>query len=277
MTESLENSFSQNTEEFKYPIDFTKQQEIAEIELGLSNKEIRKIFEVCEECYGDTVKYIKECAKKEGFKKVIFSSFGKNFHVFPVEKSNSYFMPVKFIPRLNNLMKIMPEIGEVGIRDNVAHERQHCLSSALEGHKKRFAIGEYEKKINTPVKFIESQTNLQRIIKETRNNNLNVEKVVLSISKYYLYITILSEGAEVLESDYIEKEAVEWFESSYSFIRDDYKDLFVKEFNTYKDEIIKKYNKYIEENQIDDFYNDEDRECEELRIKVINRLNEMAQ
>lgn len=86
MIENLENSFSKDTEKSKYPTDSTEQQEITEIELGLSNKEIRKFFEVCEEGYRDTVEQIKKCAKKEGFKKVIFSSFGRSFHVFPVKK-----------------------------------------------------------------------------------------------------------------------------------------------------------------------------------------------
>ncbi len=277
MLEKLENNF-ENEKNGKYPIDPIESLiESQEIELQFKNKEIREIFKVCEDDYGDLVDWIKKSVKKENFKKVIFTPFNKNFHVFPTEKNNSCFMPAESIPRLNNLIKIVPEIGKNGIKGIIMHEKQHCLSSALEGHKKELSVIEYEKKLNTSVRFIECQTDLQRIIRETSDNDFNIEEVVPSISRYCLCLFILSGGGlKVLKTDYMKRGAIKWFENRYAFLNDDCKDLFIKEFEDCKDEVIEKYDKYIEENKVDDFYENEDEECKELRVKIIKRLNEMV-
>lgn len=75
---------------------------------------------------------LKQCSNKAGFKKLAISPFTRNIHVYPIEKTNTCFMLAVYLPRLSNLVKIMPEIANVGIELTMVHERQHCLGKAFE-------------------------------------------------------------------------------------------------------------------------------------------------
>lgn len=309
MAERIQENFffeQKNDDEknnLKYPLDVISNEiEAAEIDIKLSRKEIIDISKICNEGgYGNTVDFVKKYANKSGFKRIVISPFSMNFYAVPLHKENSCFIPSGYIPRLKNLQKIMPNIAEYGTQTTIMHEREHGRAGALTAYG-----GKVDEKSDGKIKGfdIESLTNLQKINKMTENGGGKAGKDFAAeiAVKEFVYLEILKNGAEILESENIEKIAIDYFKHNYLFGENDeslekyknsssnylnsvidYKregklnnfyDLFLEEFRKIKNEVLEKYNQFMQKNNIPDFYYREDCECENLRIKIINHLNQ---
>src|SRR5680860_1630061 len=193
----FEKSFETISVHEKYPVDYVGATEAVQIELAMTNKERRGIYELCEDEYPETTNQINNCVHKVGFKKTLLSPFYKSFHVIPTIQENTCYVPIKKIPRLDNLRIIFPKLFAFGIEMIARHERQHCLSKALKASgnilNKNLVGSSYES-------ALESQTNLQsanEIFKEERsgifegNEEINIflervvmEYIVLCVSKF---------------------------------------------------------------------------------------------
>ncbi len=286
----------------KYPLDIvTNKNEAINYENNLTNKEIIKLLKfLYENGYNKQIDLLKNCANKSGFKKIAISPFDPDFHVVPSYKENTCFVPVKSIPRIKNLQEIFPELAEKRTELIIEHERQHCHADALTAHKNRINKDSDDKVESYDTESLANQQKIIRTIE--KENNARDINIFSSLAKEFVYVKIIACGAQVLELDYMEKEAKKWLKYEYLFdgnmksvekfgdkrnvlleeyinakkkIRTgEFYDLFLEEFRKCKKEVLEKYNQHIKENNVPDFYDKEDRECESLRIKIINCLNQ---
>lgn len=148
--------------------------------------------------------------------------------------------------------------------------RQHCLADALDLKKRTnnsvFSVSNFNQ--------IESRTNEQ--VFDRLRNEVSKQNYIKKVASYYIFINVSEYGAEIFENKRTEKDFIDWLKSYFDFIDEEEIDLYVNEFNNLKEELLNKYNKYIEASHAKSFYDQEDEECEKLRIEAIKSLNEMV-